>query len=144
MNNQDVRSEDARANSDNESGVTGETVREAHFPVGAGQSDGVTVRELLNALMEKDRVLTALLERLAPSATPQPVSAGTPGGIAALAVKIDAEKSSDRLVRAFAKATGTAKKAMHGEKLTSSVSRSGISMEPGILREFQQIKTDSF
>ncbi|KAH7948237.1 hypothetical protein HPB52_019665 [Rhipicephalus sanguineus] len=83
MNNQDVRSEDARAGSDNESGVTGETVREVHSPVGAGQSDGVTVRELLNALMEKDRVLTALLERLAPSATPQPVSAGTPGGIAA-------------------------------------------------------------
>ncbi|KAH7971821.1 hypothetical protein HPB52_002981 [Rhipicephalus sanguineus] len=83
MNNQDVQSGDARADSDNESGVTGETVREAHFPVGAGQSDGVTVRELLNALMEKDRVLTALLERLAPSATPQPASAGTPGGIAA-------------------------------------------------------------
>ncbi|KAH7951134.1 hypothetical protein HPB52_004849 [Rhipicephalus sanguineus] len=83
MNNKDVQSGDARANSDNESGVTGETVREVHSPVGAGQSDGVTVRELLNALMEKDRVLTALLERLAPSATPQPVSAGTPGGIAA-------------------------------------------------------------
>ncbi|KAH7952388.1 hypothetical protein HPB52_022188 [Rhipicephalus sanguineus] len=81
--NKDVQSGDARANSDNESGVTLVTMREVDFRVGAGQSDGVTVRELLNALTEKDRVLTALLERLAPSATPQPVSAGTPGGIAA-------------------------------------------------------------
>ncbi|KAH7973272.1 hypothetical protein HPB52_023337 [Rhipicephalus sanguineus] len=86
VNNKDVQSGDARANSDNEGGVTAETVREADSPLGAGQNDGVTVRELLNALMENERVLTALLERLAPSATPQPVSAGTPGGIAAFQI----------------------------------------------------------
>ncbi|KAL1475412.1 hypothetical protein MTO96_037305 [Rhipicephalus appendiculatus] len=89
MNSQGHRSGGAPADSDNESGVATETMREADSPVSADRSDGVTVRELLNALMEKDRVLTALLERLAPSATPQPVSAGTPGGIAAFQVMPD-------------------------------------------------------
>ncbi|KAL1414256.1 hypothetical protein MTO96_007620 [Rhipicephalus appendiculatus] len=89
MNSQGHRSGGAPADSDNESGVTAETMREADSSVSADRSDGVTVRELLNALMEKDRVLTALLERLAPSATPQPVSAGTPGGIAAFQVMRD-------------------------------------------------------
>ncbi|KAH7967019.1 hypothetical protein HPB49_021353 [Dermacentor silvarum] len=83
MNRREVRSGDAPTDSDNESGVTSETVREAVSSMGTDQSDGVTVRELLNALVEKDRVLTTLLERLTPSATPQPMSAGTPGGIAA-------------------------------------------------------------
>ncbi|KAH7964798.1 hypothetical protein HPB49_001387 [Dermacentor silvarum] len=83
MNVREVRSGDPPTDSDNESGVTGETVREAISSMGTDQSDGVTVRELLNALVEKDRVLTTLLERLTPSATPQPMSAGTPGGIAA-------------------------------------------------------------
>ncbi|KAH7943312.1 hypothetical protein HPB52_006834 [Rhipicephalus sanguineus] len=89
MNSKDVRSGYTRAGSDNESGVTGETVREADSPVGTDQTDGVTVRELWNAPIEKDRVLTALLERLAPSATPRPVSAGTAGGIAAFQVMPD-------------------------------------------------------
>ncbi|KAH7934229.1 hypothetical protein HPB49_023215 [Dermacentor silvarum] len=83
MNVREVRSGDPPTDSDNESGVTGETVREAVSSMGTDQSDGVTVRELFNALVEKDRVLTTLLERLTPSATPQPMSAGTPGGIAA-------------------------------------------------------------
>ncbi|KAH7944762.1 hypothetical protein HPB49_000292 [Dermacentor silvarum] len=89
MNVSEVRSGDAPTDSDNESGVTSETVREAVSSMGTDQSDGVTVRELLNALVEKDRVLTTLLERLTPSATPQPMSAGTPGGIAAFQVMPD-------------------------------------------------------
>ncbi|KAH7959728.1 hypothetical protein HPB49_013318 [Dermacentor silvarum] len=83
MNVREVRSGDTPTDSGNESGVTDETVREAVSSMGTDQSDGVTVRELLNALVEKDRVLTTLLERLTPSATPQTMSAGTPGGIAA-------------------------------------------------------------
>ncbi|KAH7985965.1 hypothetical protein HPB49_026183 [Dermacentor silvarum] len=73
MNVREVRSGDPPTDSDNESGVTGETVREAISSMGTDQ----------------DRVLTTLLERLTPSATPQPMSAGTPGGIAAFQVMPD-------------------------------------------------------
>ncbi|KAH7963718.1 hypothetical protein HPB52_022456 [Rhipicephalus sanguineus] len=80
--NTEVSSKGFLADSVNGSGVTSETEHAADSPVVGDRSDGVTVRELLNAAVEKYHVLTALLERLAPSATPQPVSAGTPGRIA--------------------------------------------------------------
>lgn len=48
MNRKEVRSGSAPADSDNESGVTGKTVREVVSPMGAVQSDGATVHQLLN------------------------------------------------------------------------------------------------
>ncbi|KAL1462166.1 hypothetical protein MTO96_027202 [Rhipicephalus appendiculatus] len=64
-------------------------MRDRDSPVVADRNDGVALREVLKACAGKYRGLTAVLERLAPSATPQPLSAGTPGGIAVFQVLPD-------------------------------------------------------
>lgn len=83
---QDVPPSPGRLVTLDESGVARGTVHEMAFPMGADCSDSVTVRELLNALMEKDRVITMLLERMATPATPQPVSTETLDGVAAFQI----------------------------------------------------------